>query len=222
MVVKKNRIRYKRLFIFLLALLVLVVLIVMILNIRISNIYVSGNSYLSDQKIIETARLNNYPKTFFNSSLSIKRRISSNLYIESVKVRKKGFTRVYIDVIENRPLCYSSVKKQSILKNGEYSSDMFNVPILTNDVSSSIFDKFLEKLSLISISSLDNISEITYTPNDVDNELFLFSMNDGNYVYINLNKFESINRYSEMVTKFDNHKGILYLDSGEYFKILDN
>ena len=47
-------------------------------------------------------------------------------------------------------------------------------------------------------------------------------MNDGNYVYINLDKFESINRYSEMVTMFDNHKGILYLDSGEYFKILDN
>ncbi len=222
MVVKKNKIRYKRLFAFLFVLLIVVVFIVSMLNLRISNIYVSGNYYLSDQEIIEIARLNNYPKTFFNSSLSIRKRINSSIYIDSTKVKKKGLTRIYIDVVENRPLCYSSIKKQTILKNGEFSSDKFNVPILTNDVSGNIYNEFLKKLSLINISSLDNISEISYTPNDVDNELFLFTMNDGNYVYINLDKFESINRYSEMVTMFDNHKGILYLDSGEYFKILDN
>ena len=45
-------------------------------------------------------------------------------------------------------------------------------------------------------------------------------MNDGNYVYLTLNKFLKINSYLDIVKEFNNKKGILYLDSGEYFKIL--
>lgn len=33
------------------------------LNIKISNIYISGNNYLSDQEIIEIAKIENYPST---------------------------------------------------------------------------------------------------------------------------------------------------------------
>ena len=44
-------------------------------------------------------------------------------------------------------------------------------------------------------------------------------MNDGNYVYLTLNKFNKINNYLEIVRTFNNVKGILYLDSGEYFEI---
>ena len=42
-------------------------------------------------------------------------------------------------------------------------------------------------------------------------------MSDGNYVYLTLNKFMKINNYLEIVKTFNNNKGILYLDSGEYF-----
>ena len=44
-------------------------------------------------------------------------------------------------------------------------------------------------------------------------------MNDGNLVYINTNKMKTFNKYVSIVTKLDNHKGILYLDSGNYFEI---
>ena len=80
----------------------------------------------------------------------------------------------------------------------------------------------MSQLSKIDINVFDIISEIQYVPNSVDNKLFLFTMNDGNYIYVNLEKFESVNKYFDMVVNFNNHKGILYLDSGEYFKILDN
>ena len=80
----------------------------------------------------------------------------------------------------------------------------------------------LSYLSKIDYSVYNCISEIEYSPNSVDNKLFLFTMNDGNYIYVNLDRFESVNKYFDMITNFNNHKGILYLDSGEYFKILDN
>jgi hypothetical protein len=47
-------------------------------------------------------------------------------------------------------------------------------------------------------------------------------MNDGNYIYTNLSKskqseiynFELLNLYNDIYPSFDNHIGILYLDSG--------
>ena len=65
------------------------------------------------------------------------------------------------------------------------------------------------------------LGEIKYDPNNVDDERFLLFMNDGNYVYINLNKFKSINSYMDIIKKFKTEKGILFLDSGEYFKVLN-
>ena len=219
---KKFKIRYKRLFLFLIILSIIVFMVLYFINLRIKNIYVSGNYYFSDQDIIEFSKIQNYPRTLFNNSFDIKRRLSSNVYIESAKVKKEFLTKVYIEVVENRPLFYSELRKKVVLKDGTMVDDYFNVPLLTSDVSKDVYDEFLRKLSLIDLAVFDNISEIAYTPRDVDKELFLFTMNDGNYISVNLNRFDSVNRYYDMVTKFNNHKGILYLDSGEYFKILDN
>ena len=219
---KKLKIRYKRLFLFLIILVIISLLSLYFINLKITNIYVSGNYYLSDQDVIEISKIQNYPRTLFNSSFDIKRRLSSNSYIANAKVKKKFLTKVYIEVVENRPLFYSELKKKTVLTDGTLVDDYFNVPIFTSDISNDIYDEFLKKISLIDVTVFDNISEIAYTPRDVDKELFLFTMNDGNYIYVNLNRFESINKYFDMVTKFNNHKGILYLDSGEYFKILDN
>ena len=42
-------------------------------------------------------------------------------------------------------------------------------------------------------------------------------MNDGNYVYLTLNKYSNINNYLEIVGTLKESKGILYLDYGNYF-----
>ena len=47
-------------------------------------------------------------------------------------------------------------------------------------------------------------------------------MNDGIYVYLTLSKFDKINDYDEIVSTLGDKKGILYLDSGEYFEIFKN
>ena len=82
-----------------------------------------------------------------------------------------------------------------------------------------LLESFLKKLDTIDRTILSQISEIKYEPNQYDKDLFLFYMNDGNYVYLTLNKFLSINKYVSIIKSFDNKKGILYLDSGEYFEV---
>ena len=76
-------------------------------------------------------------------------------------------------------------------------------------------------MSSLDYDTIKRISEIKYDPNEVDEERFLLTMSDGNYVYLTLEKFEVIDNYVDIIKTFNNKKGILYLDSGEYFKIME-
>lgn len=44
-------------------------------------------------------------------------------------------------------------------------------------------------------------------------------MNDGNEVYITLTKIKELNNYTKIKKQLGNKKGILYLDSGNYFEV---
>lgn len=217
-----RKIRYKRLIVFLGVVIFFIIVLFKLLTMRITNIYVSGNIYFSDQEIIELSKLSNYPSSIFTFSSRVRDNLKRNQLIGDAKVSKKSFTKIYIDVVENKPLFFDSINNKTVLMDGSSIDKRFNVPILSNVVSDDIYSDFLVQLSKIEYSVFNNISEIEYSPNGVDNKLFLFTMNDGNYIYVNLDRFESVNKYFDMVVNFNNHKGILYLDSGEYFKILEN
>jgi len=217
-----RKIRYKRLIIFLFFIIVFVFIILKLMFLKITNIYVSGNTYLTDQEIIELGKISNYPNALFTFSNFIESNIRKSDLVDSVDVKKKGFTKVYINVKENRPLFYDDIQKKTVLMDGKMLDKVYNVPVLVNIIDKDVYSKFLSLFSNINSDVFSSISEIEYTPNVVDKELFLLTMNDGNYIYVNLNRFDSINKYFDMMVNFNNHKGILYLDSGEYFKILDN
>lgn len=186
---------------------------------NIKNIFISGNNYLSDQEIIDIAKLENYPNSIKNSSNTIKKRLEKNRYIYSAEVRKENlFKEVYIKIQENYPLFYYQVENKTVLYNGKYDDNISATCTIINKIPDTIYDDFVDKMKNININILNRISQIEYKPNSVDEERFLLFMNDGNYVYLTLKKFDNINKYVDMIKSFDNKKGILHLDSGEYFK----
>lgn len=71
---------------------------------------------------------------------------------------------------------------------------------------------------LVNNDILAKISEITYVPNEVDQERFTFQMNDGNLVYITLSKITKVNKYNSIYSKMEGKNGIIYLDSGDYIE----
>lgn len=220
--VKKRRLKIGAILIFLSLIILCISIIVGILSRTITNIYISGNHYLSDQKIIELAKLSNYPSTIRNFSMIIKNRLEKNDWIIEAKVRKKSFTKVYIEVVENRPLFFNSNTNETLLFDGTLIKEKVSSPTLLNYVPDTIYNKFVDGMKIISEDVINRTSEIIYDPNDVDSNRFLFIMKDNNYVYLTLNKFESINNYISIIKRFGDKRGILYLDSGEYFEILDN
>ena len=96
---------------------------------------------------------------------------------------------------------------------------MIGIPTLINYIPENIEKNFVNKLSNVDSEILSMISEIEYSKTTYDDKRFLLYMNDGNMVYITVSKAELLNKYVEIIKKVDNKKGILYLDSGNYFEI---
>lgn len=189
-----------------------------IINIKITNIYISGNYYLSDQEIIDKANISNYPSVI--KSVKQIKNLKNDIYIKDVKVKVK-LTKVYIEITENRPLFYSINMGQTVLLDGKTTSIKYPVPTLLNYVIDSVYTTFVEELGKLNIDILNRISEIKYNPNDVDDNRFLLLMTDGNYVYINNKTFSKLNKYMEIIKNFPDKKGILYLDYGNNFEIIE-
>ena len=222
---RKNRIKLnkKRFFVFLIVLIILAILIYKVLNNNIKNIYINGNDFLTDQEIIDIAGLKNYPNSINNMSYNIKEKLKKNKYIIDAKVTKKDMlSSVYIEVKENYPLFYYQTELKTVLYNGDKVDLKYSIPTVINQIPNTVYNKFLDKIKKVNKNILNRISEIQYLPTEVDEERFFMIMSDGNYVYININKFLTINKYLDMVKSFNNKKGILYLDSGEYFDTFDN
>ena len=102
------------------------------------------------------------------------------------------------------------------------TEDTYIVPIITNDIPDNIYDSFVSAMRKVDLDILERISEIKYDSNGIDNERFNLTMNDGIYVYLTLSKFDKINDYETIVSTLGDKKGILYLDSGEYFETFKN
>ena len=183
----------------------------------INNIFVVGNKYLTDQEIIDIAGIRNYPSFILNTKYNIKKKLLKNDLIDDAKIKKSFGRMLTIELKESNPLFIYNDKV--ILSNSKQIDNKdYKLPTITNYVEEDILNKLIEKYQNVDDEIKIMISEIEYVPNDIDKERFIITMNDGNYVYITLYKITSINEYIKIVSTLDNKKGILYLDSGNYFE----
>ena len=218
---KHVKIKYGRILLAIFILGLFIYLLGQIFKFPIKNIYIYNNTVLSDQEVIDIAKLTDYPSIISTTNLMVKSRLEKNIFIKSAKVYKKKLKEIHIKIEENYPIFYNSTSKKTVLSNNVETKENMVSPVLINYVPDTIYKDFTDKMSKIDRKVIDRISEIKYDPNSVDQERFLFTMNDGNYVYLTLIHFEKINNYVDILKNFENKKGILYLDSGEYFQVYE-
>lgn len=221
---KRRKVRYGRVLIVLVCFAFFAFLISKCLDIPIRNIYIEGNTYLTDQEIIELAGIQNYPSIIKTLTSDMERRLKNDPRISSARIQKKKWKEVHIQIVENHPLFYDQTVGKTVLSNLKVIEEKWNAPVLLNYVPDTIYESFEKKMQEIDSSILERVSEIIYQPSNVDEERFLFIMRDGNYVYLTLETLENINNYvsiyAEFISKYGNKKGILNLDSGQYFTLL--
>lgn len=216
---KRRKLKKKNLFLFFCFATIFFLSLAFMMDIKINNVIVKGNVLYEDYDIIKKAHLEDYPSSLGNLSFNIKKTLENDPYIKKANVYKTSLTKVVIEVTENLPVFYYLPTKKTILVDRSQTDDNFPVPTVINYVPDKIYELLLDKISNADYNIIKRVSEIKYDPNEVDDERFLFTMNDGNYIYVTLEKMEKINKYLDIIKSFNNKKGILYLDSGEYFEV---
>jgi len=217
---KKRKLNKKRFLKFITVVFIMSLFTYFVSYTKITNIYIKGNNYLTDQEIIDISKLKNYPISIKNTCNKIEKRLEKNIYIKSVKVTKNiSLNKIYIEIKENYPLFYYVGESKTILYDGTKIDDKLITPILINSLEKDIYNKLVEKFRKINIDILNRISEIEYIEEKKGIGKFLLLMNDGNYVYVDFKNFEMLNKYLDIISAFGNKKGILNLDSGKNFEV---
>lgn len=222
--VRKKRFNFLKFLIVLLFLYILITGSIYLINVSIKNIVILNNNYLTDEKIIETAKVEDYPSFLRTTSYGIKKRLKKLDLVEDVKIRKKWGFVLEITVYEKKLLYMIRSNNLYMDENNntlEISENVNGIPTLINFIPEEIEKELVNKMSGLNINSISKISEIEYSPTSYDSKRFVFYMNDGNMVYITINKISKMDKYNKIVTKLEGHTGILYLDSGNYFEIKD-
>ncbi len=216
----KRKIKWKSI-IKILSIIIFVMIIYLGLKLIPTNhIVVKGNTYLSDNEIIDDSLYNNYPCLFCISNKEVKESLLKNPFINNVKIKKSLFGEVTLEIDEARPLFYNRDKNRLILSNKKEvdTNNLRGVPILTNYVPDELYEKLINSFNKLDKNIIELISEIIYDPwknGDViiDETRFFLQMNDGNHVYTNTIHLDKLNNYIDIYATLEGKKGTLYLDS---------
>ena len=220
--VKRRKFNIKKFSLFIFFLLCIIIGIYYLLKMPIKNIIISGTYYLSDELIIEASGIENYPSFIKTTKTSLEKKLKTIDIIKDVQIHKKWGGILEIEVTEKKILFVERSTGKYILEDKteeDLTYQINGIPTLINFVVDDIKDKLIEKLSDVDYEVITKISEIEYSPTTYDEERFILYMNDENTVYITLNKIDEFKKYIEIKKQLEGKKGILYLDSGNYFEI---
>ena len=216
---KRKKFKVKSLIIILLLLAILAGIFFLLTLIKVRTFYIKNNKYLTDDQVLNELNLDNNSSFLLTSNIFKKNEVKNSNLIKSVDIKRNLNLEITIDVEEYQMLYYDDLNKKVVLENGKmvnYKND--NLPVLINKIEDKkVIESFNKKMKKIDLDILNMINEITYSPNGIDKERFLFSMNDGNYVYLTCTKLTKINDYKKIINSVENKNGILYLDYGNYF-----
>lgn len=219
---KVVKIKVKNVVILLSILLAIIGLFYYALTMPVKNIYIKGNEIITDYEIMKQTSLDTYPSFILTKKSYLKNTLLKNSYIKDAKVTKKLGNIINLDITEYQRIALTTDNK-IILSNGailENSYNLSDIPILINGINTKeIHLDFALKFSKVDKNILRQISQIEYSPVEVDAERFLLYMNDGNLVYITLTKIEKLNKYNGIKDKLNDKKGIIYIDSGDYVEL---
>lgn len=221
-IVKRKKFNFIKFIIFIVLLSVFVLLLSNLIKQPIKNIIILNNNLVSDDEIIYTAKLQNYPSFIKTSGAHVCKKIKKLEFIKDCKVKKKWGYIFEINIEEYKILYKVRSNNDYVLEGNKditIEKDINGIPLLINYVPDEIEKKLNEKLSKVSYDVLKKVSEIEYDPTTYDDKRFILYMVDGNMVYVTIPKLENLNKYNEIKKELEGKKGILYLDSGNYFEI---
>lgn len=216
----RRRLRIKVVLILLLSIYCTARICIFVYNLPVSSLIVTGNTFLSDAYIQEASNVNSNTNFYIIKENDIKKKLDKRKFIKESSVEKNYITReISIKIQENKILFFNTYDNSYILEDGTEVKEKQSliVPTIINYIPDQIYAKFINKISEIENQLILKISEVEYSPtikNNIilDEERFIFKMNDGNTVHINIDNIEKFSKYNKIM-EMQSSKGTLYLDS---------
>ncbi len=217
----KRHIKWKILFLYLFIVGLFVSFLFYFFTLKVKNIYIIGNASIKDYEIIEVAGLKEYPKFYRLSKNAIIKKIQTLDLVDKVKVKRNLLGKITIIIEEAHPIFYNTNNSTYVLSNGKETmkKEFLGVPFLDNYVPGDIYERLVKEMAKLKPETIALISEIEYSQSKsgdvvLDDTRFIFYMNDGNTVYINLIHMDRMDLYALTYTTLpQDEKGHLYLDS---------
>lgn len=236
---KKKKLRVK----VLLKLILFVCLVAFSINyikdLKIKNIYITGNNNIKDVTIIETLGIKDYPKMISLKPKKLEEKLKTLPLVDHVNIKRNIFGKLTIEIEETKLLFFYKYNNKYITANNKSIEDNISyigVPTLINFTPDTVFDDLVVGLNKIDYDIVKMIGEMEYTPyksgegQTIDNNLFTLYMNDGNIVKIDTVNIKNLNQYNTIYTSLEMNKTkrIVYLDTilndgdGIYSKTLES
>ena len=220
---KRVRLKVKNLIILLLIFSFVLLMGYCFIMMPIDNIYINGNEIVQDDEIMDMVNINGYPSFILANRYEMKKILLDNNYIDSVDIKKKFGNILEFEIVEHKVVA-SNKGGKIILSSGEVVDNtygIYDIPVLVNEISDEgVYNLFVNKMKGIDRNILRQVSEIEYSPVEVDNQRFLFYMSDKNLVHVSLTKLNKIDKYNKIKDKLEGKRGIIYLDSGDFVTII--
>ena len=206
-------------------------------ELKIKNIYITGNQTIKDVTIIETLGIQDYPKIYNLKINKMEEKIKNLPLVDYVNIKRNILGKLTIEIEETKILFLYQYNNKYITANNKSIEDNMSyigLPTLVNFTPDTVFDDLVSGLNKIDYDIVKMINEIEYTPYKaqdgtvIDNNLFTMKMNDGNTVKIDTVNIKNLNQYKTIYASLNMHttKRIVYLDTiiedGIYSKTYDS
>lgn len=221
---KKKKINFAKILVVILIIYLIVCGCLYVYKEPIRHIEISGNDFVSDNTIITSLGLKDYPAFVSVNPKKMEEILEENSMINTAKVNYGfGFT-INIEIEENKPLLIQKSSNNIILSDGntiENDGTITGIPTLLNDPTEKVIKDLTTSLNEVDRGILYTISEIEYSPSYnkenqlIDENRFLLTMIDSNHIYITAKKAKLLNKYLDIAAStYKSGVGTLYLDSG--------
>ncbi|WP_373471535.1 cell division protein FtsQ/DivIB [Carnobacterium alterfunditum] len=195
---------------------------------KVDIVSVSGTKEVADQEVIDVSQIksgDDFWGVFFERKEISKKVFSELPQVKAVEINFSGLNDYTIKIEEHQTVAYLAEDNRyyNILENGKIVNEsrkisIGNPPIFKNFKENEALNTIIVQYQLLNENIQNSISEIEYTPSDIDDHLIRLYMNDGNEVIASIPSFaEKMVYYPDMVKKIGDQKGTFNIEVGAYF-----
>jgi cell division protein FtsQ len=192
---------------------------------KIKELTINGNLIIRQDEIIEWSGFKENDYFLKLRTEKMKEMLEKHGEIKKVTFKRSFPNKMSVTVVEYKQFAY-------LIKNGKYYPVLENAYVLKEETealnSSPLLqdfnqDEYLDE-TVLELGKLPKdillcISEVQYTPSDIDKNILTLYMNDGMQVLATITKLSNLQYYPDMISNIpDGKKGLLDLQVGTFFK----